>query len=254
MAGFWLAGQGTAGARKRGGIQHFQYGKSATQSQPTKVCSYGFLQLFNTVHTEPEGSAKLAAIADITATTDSTLHLPCVRFLHQQKLLQFVLQCLTPALLTGAHLLAFAYVLRTMPLPALRINMTRIVPLLFRGLELENAVAVEIFIDVVDRLMEAKCETIVEHLNRVIPLYVRLCSFRGSMVSTILFGSKQAKRIVSYNTCVPITENPLCSPERSTAHLQTVSGDRTSAVQTGRAVRSGRSARRPEAACATGRR
>lgn len=191
------------------------------------------------LNNEVECEFALAGFDVITATRPA-LHLPVTRLLHQQQLLEFVLVRIVKSP-TDLQLCAFAYVLRAMPVAVLTINITPIVPLLFQGLGQARPDIVAIYIGVVDTLIGRKSDVILGHLNRLIPLYLQLCTFKGSLVC--VHESIVSNRL-SY--AISSTENPRRCIAGIARH-RSISDRGPTTVQAGRPVCVGRTAGRPEA-------
>lgn len=127
---------------------------------------------------------------DILTATEPGLQLPVQRILHQQKLLHFMLKC-SAAAPTVQRLRAFAYALRSVPFAGLSVNLTAMLPLLFKGLKLGDPVTVQIFVQTIDALIEQRNATIAGQLNSLIPVFLELSTCKASMVSFfggIVFG------------------------------------------------------------------
>lgn len=119
---------------------------------------------------------------DVITATEPELPLPVRRLLQQQKLLHFVLHR-TAAAPNESRLRVFAYVLRSVPFAALSVNLTSALPLLLKGLNHGDPVTVQILVNAIDLLIEHQNDMILGHLNHLIPLYLKLSTFKDSMVS-----------------------------------------------------------------------
>lgn len=116
---------------------------------------------------------------------DPKIYLPNVRLFHKQKLFDIVTKHLfsQETVLDSVQLKAISRILGELSSLVLKMHLARVGPILFRCLDHQDPITVQIALKTFSRLIEEEEKFCQDHLQFLIPQFLKLTQIKGALVS-----------------------------------------------------------------------
>lgn len=120
---------------------------------------------------------------------DPEIFLPNVRMFHKQKLFDLVCKNLfsSDSILDSVQLKAISRILGELSPLVLKMHLARVGPILFRCLDHQDHVTVQIALNIFNRLIDSDEKFCQDHLQFLIPQLLKLSQFKGALVSLFFY-------------------------------------------------------------------